>query len=297
MTNLTRTETTRANLIRPAKMELASEESSGARGGVQPVTALGRAVAARARPGFARGGEAFAVRGLVGLSAGGPSRTPLRATPTGEAHAGPVKTFRYDFASGTDGFSGGFSDYPAGEEGFYQLRFEHAALPPEVGPGHGLEVVGDNHSDDLFMFVKRRVQGLLPDTRYEVAFELEFASDAPDGAVGIGGSPANSVWLKAGVTKEEPRALLGEDGKMALTVDHGNQSRGGADAVVLGDVAKPSEDFGAFERIRRDNVLKPFRFKTDSSGSAWLLVGTDSGFEGRTRLYYTSIRATFRKAA
>jgi hypothetical protein len=29
------------------------------------------------------------------------------------------------------------------------------------------------------------------------------------------------------------------------------------------------------------------------SGAAWLLVGTDSGFEGSTRLYYTRFAAAF----
>jgi hypothetical protein len=32
---------------------------------------------------------------------------------------------------------------------------------------------------------------------------------------------------------------------------------------------------------------------TDDNGSVWLIVGTDSGFEGTTRLFYTEIEAHF----
>lgn len=33
--------------------------------------------------------------------------------------------------------------------------------------------------------------------------------------------------------------------------------------------------------------------EADDEGRIWLIVGTDSGFEGRTELYYTRYRATF----
>lgn len=36
----------------------------------------------------------------------------------------------------------------------------------------------------------------------------------------------------------------------------------------------------------------PVVVKADDSGGAWLIVGTDSGFEGLTRLYYDRISFT-----
>lgn len=36
----------------------------------------------------------------------------------------------------------------------------------------------------------------------------------------------------------------------------------------------------------------PINVTTDSQGSAWVIVGTDSGFEGATTVFYDSIELT-----
>jgi hypothetical protein len=37
----------------------------------------------------------------------------------------------------------------------------------------------------------------------------------------------------------------------------------------------------------------PVSVQVDDQGGAWLIAGTDSGYEGRTSLFYTRITATF----
>ena len=44
-----------------------------------------------------------------------------------------------------------------------------------------------------------------------------------------------------------------------------------------------------------DSAGKPIRATADAAGRLWLLVGTDSGFEGTTRLYYKTIRVTLER--
>ena len=39
--------------------------------------------------------------------------------------------------------------------------------------------------------------------------------------------------------------------------------------------------------------LREFNGKTDAKGEVWVIIGTDSGYEAETTLYYTSIKATF----
>ena len=39
--------------------------------------------------------------------------------------------------------------------------------------------------------------------------------------------------------------------------------------------------------------LESLQVQTDGSGSVWLFVGTDSGFEATTSVYYTWVVATF----
>jgi hypothetical protein len=43
------------------------------------------------------------------------------------------------------------------------------------------------------------------------------------------------------------------------------------------------------------SVGKPIHATADPDGRLWLMVGTDSGYEGLTRLYYTGIRVTLER--
>lgn len=71
--------------------------------------------------------------------------------------------FNYSFTSSTEGWIGDFADKPPGEEDFYELEFEHSGLPePLDGSNGALKLSGNNHSDDLFMFIKKQLTGLTP---------------------------------------------------------------------------------------------------------------------------------------
>ncbi|MGH2415392.1 MAG: PEP-CTERM sorting domain-containing protein, partial [Microcystaceae cyanobacterium] len=160
--------------------------------------------------------------------------------------------FSWDFSQGTLGWQGGFADYPQGEEDFYELDFGWQPLPANLGAESALFITGNNHSDDLFMYFRHVITGLTPQTTYRVTFNVELASNAPDGSSGIGGSPANSVYLKAGVTQVEPLAQPQSGSNfLELNVDKGNQSQGGKEAVVLGDIAKPDDGTFDYAIIRR----------------------------------------------
>jgi hypothetical protein len=45
----------------------------------------------------------------------------------------------------------------------------------------------------------------------------------------------------------------------------------------------------AYTLINRNNIDKPIKLKTNDLGELWLMIGTDSGFEGITALYFSSI--------
>lgn len=201
--------------------------------------------------------------------------------------------YTWNFSEGSLGWQGDFADYPSGEEEFYRLDSGVRPLPENLDNETALFITGDNRSDDLFMYFRNQIEGLAPNTNYEVNFDIELASDAPEDSFGIGGSPATSVFLKAGATLVEP-VPVNDNGFLQLNVDKGNQSQAGEDSVLLGNVAKPpSDDFNFnYELIERTNQ-EPFSFRTDDSGSAWLYFGTDSGFEGTTALYYTNFEAEF----
>src|SRR5688572_2583218 len=131
----------------------------------------------------------------------------------------------FDFNQSQDGWEADFTDLPAylDDTSFYQLKFEYTNLPSNLGDRKSLMLSGDNHSDDLFMFIKRRVTGLMPNTSYNVVFKVELASNAPAGSVGVGGSPGESVYLKAGASGIEPKKIAESD-RYVLNIDKGNQS-------------------------------------------------------------------------
>lgn len=199
----------------------------------------------------------------------------------------------FDFRRGAEGWRAGFADYPAGQEEFFELRSGIAPLPPEIGSGTGFFISGNNHSDDLFMFLKRRMaqaDGVVPNQIYEVRLRVTLASNAPSGAVGIGGAPGESVFLKAGATSVEPKGVTG-DRFVRMNVDKGNQASSGSAASVIGDIANgraPSAGVDKYASLTRTHV-HDFLATANSAGELWLLIGTDSGFEGTTSLYYQRI--------
>ncbi len=178
------------------------------------------------------------------------------------------------------------------------MHFEHTNLPVYLGSEKAILVQGHNRSDALFMFAKRRIDGLKPNTTYNIRFEVELATDASRDAGGIGGPPGSAVCLKAGASLIEPNTIIESFAMVdyfTMNIDKGGPPcQGGEQAVVLGDVAKRSSVFShRYELKTLDNLAQPFSIKTDESGSVWLLIGTDSGFEGKTILYYNRISVVF----
>jgi hypothetical protein len=147
------------------------------------------------------------------------------------------------------------------------------------------------------MFLAKKLttwDGIQPGQRYEVSFDLLFASNAASDCLGVGGSPGASVYLKAGAASAEPRVFLDETNHYRITTDKGNQSESGREMSVAGTIANGSPDCRAdapFITLHREHH-HPLPVTASSAGEIWLIVGTDSAFEGKTELYYQVISAT-----
>lgn len=204
----------------------------------------------------------------------------------------PVTESTFTFNSGAEGWKSGFADYPVGEDEFYELDANVSNLPAPLDETEkGLMISGNNHSDDLFMFIAHPFTGLAPKATYQVLIEVEVASNAPQNSVGIGGSPGSSVYLKAGAYTAEPKAIQ-EGEHWVMNLDKGNQSQGGAHMQVLGTIGTDLEEF-TYAKVDLDNRNQPFSVQTNERGELWVIIGTDSGFEGTTTLYYDRIRVKF----
>ena len=198
--------------------------------------------------------------------------------------------FTYSFESGPEGWTGGFSDYPPGREDDFDLRFEHSPLPPPLDTQEGaLELSGWNQSDDLFMFIKKEIKRLKPNAEYSLSFNVQFASNVAKDMYGIGGSPGEGVAVKAGATAIEPKKVLVREGYdiYRMNIDKGNQSTSGADMITIGNFANGTEEnVYVLKTVINES---PFKVSTNAEGSLWLIVGTDSGFEGTTTIFYNNI--------
>jgi hypothetical protein len=59
--------------------------------------------------------------------------------------------------------------------------------------------------------------------------------------------------------------------------------------INLGNVAHPDVADTEYRIKTLNNEERPFEVTADEGGRLWLIVGTDSGFEWLTTLYYTRI--------
>jgi len=197
----------------------------------------------------------------------------------------------FDFNVGTFGWQAGFADYPVGEEELHELLSGQHALPAPLDQSRrGFHVSGLNHSDDLFMFLKRKVADLVPRAMYRVRFELEIATNAPRGCSGVGGAPGESVYLKVGAADVEPNTIQ-QAGYQRMNIDVGSQSEGGENALVIGHVANSNTDCNAPVYQLKQLISEPqiFEVEADAEGSLWLIIGSDSGYESTTSLWYTRV--------
>ncbi|MEZ4528453.1 MAG: hypothetical protein R2941_21275 [Desulfobacterales bacterium] len=110
----------------------------------------------------------------------------------------------YDFGDGLQGWTADFSDYPPPLEDNYALDSEWQSLPENLPEGNGIFITGMNQNRNLFMFIKRKLEGLEPHALYRIYFEVEIASNAPSGCSGSNGTMGEDVFLKAGASLYEP---------------------------------------------------------------------------------------------
>lgn len=213
------------------------------------------------------------------------------SSSSSSSSSGGSKQLEFEFDSDASGWRTGFADYPAGSEIFYELESGFEQLPPPLENLSGLNVSGNNHSDDLFMFVKKEITGLDPNTQYSLSFEITFATNAPSGCFGVGGSPGESVFIKAGASVVEPLPVEDRSGYYLMNIDIGDQDISGNDAIAIGNFAnsKDCEDNNfSYELKTVNSGGNPFSVFTGADGGLWLLFSTDSGFEGTTSIYYVS---------
>lgn len=202
----------------------------------------------------------------------------------------------FDFNQNDGGFTPIFSDYPneQGVEEFYELRSGHEEVPIAEA-GKGLFLSGNNHSDDLFMGYYKDLSGLVPETEYQFTVRFQLATNVENDMIGIGGAPGESVFVKCGVASKEPENSLDSLNHFCLNIDKGSQSTSGSDMIVVGNLAK--EEINRPGEYEFNEIETKVIARTDEAGTAYLVIGTDSGFEGVTSYYLDDISVSWADTA
>lgn len=198
-----------------------------------------------------------------------------------------------DFNDGKDDWQAGFSEYNGDHEDIYELNERLTQLPAPLDESKQAYLIsGMNRSDDLFMYMTRKVEGLVPNTVYRGSFSVTFATSAITDGVGAGGAPGEAVGFGIGLTNVPPVSEPDEKNFYRMNIDKIHQCcTDGQDMIVIGDVANGIDE-PVFTLVERSGE---FAGSTNEDGELWVIVGTDSGFEGKTELYYSTIDVTFEK--
>ena len=219
-------------------------------------------------------------------NSGSPPAPP--GPPSPPAPPGQVN-FNFSFAENFAGWEPAYADYAIGQEPSIRFAFGHERLPPPLDDRSGLYLESLNVADDVFMYVSRLLDGLAAGARYRVELSITLATNAPPGCFGIGGAPGEAVTVKAGAAGVRPDNVV-EQGFVRPNFDKGDQSEGGRDLIAIGDFAQETMAGDCLEPLYSRKTLATGSdgpvVTSDSQGRLWLILGTDSGYEGLTRAYF-----------
>jgi hypothetical protein len=205
-----------------------------------------------------------------------------------------LKNFGYEFDfEEEDSWIVDYADLPVDfAPSIYDLEYGIRELPENIG-GKGMYIQGHNRSDDLFMFLSKEITDLRPNTRYNVLVDVTFATNIPEGMVGIGGSPGESVYVKVGAINHRPNIVVDDQGYLRVDLEKANRFRSGNEMIVVGNIASELVSGGGKFALKTLSNTEPIEVRSNENGSVWVLIGTDSGFEGLTQLYYDKVTVDF----
>ena len=197
----------------------------------------------------------------------------------------------FNFESDFQGWVCDFADYNIADSTLWHLRYSRDTMPDVRPQQYGIWFKGDNFSDDLFFFTKRKMTGLIPNASYSINYSIDVLTNL--GADAIGGS---DLTLKAGATAVEPIKVPNQ-GLYRMNIDKGNQTRPGPDMDTLGHVNHPFPTDRTYHLVTFSNAKHLFRVNADAQGAIWLIVGAESAFETPAEFLVAEVRVTLALAA
>ncbi len=218
-----------------------------------------------------------------------PIRTPMVEI---KIDASPDDTHVFDFATGPHGWVPAFCDYPVGDEEAHELHTDWNWLPDPLDQARrALVISGNNVGEDLFMYYRRKIDGLEAGRDYLISFTIDFASNKPNGCMDACGKSPGAPTIMVGAAQEAPDPIEVE-GWHRFPVEKGRPAWDDQTVRYLANASAGHMDCteNAPYEIRRTRTSS-LRVKAtaDPAGDLWLFFGTDAQLPGTTKLYYTKL--------
>jgi hypothetical protein len=181
------------------------------------------------------------------------------------------QTLVSDYESGYQDWVCDFADYDDSLR--MELKHDWAAMPGITPAQNGVTMSGQNFTDDLFFFMKKKITGLQPNMLYTIEFAVDIVTNIPYDACS-----GSDLMLKAGAMLAEPEKTL-ISGIYKMNIKKSNQWQPGPDMDTLGRTIHSAAGSFAYHLITLTNGAHPFCLSTDAAGTIWLAIGAESGFE------------------
>ncbi len=156
-----------------------------------------------------------------------------------------------------------FTGYPVGGEAGYELSVKWSKLIAPLDSQGGISFFGKNYSNQLFLYIQKEINGLLPNTNYQVMFNMDWLCQLDASAL--------PITVKIGVVNQEP--TFSETGLVEASFKKGEIGRNGRDFSIIGRLI-PNE-FGYPFPENFQNYDNAFLVNTDNSGRLFLMIGIE----------------------
>ena len=199
----------------------------------------------------------------------------------------PCFTFFTNFEKNDDGWESGFSDYPYGEENWYELLSERTNLPYPLDFNQiGLKQSAKNINSDLFMFVFKKFTGFVPFRTYEIEVRIELATNLDILTLQDEQSYGNNAFVKVGVINFEP-ATHNINLRYEVNFDKGTNQNSGTDLKILDNLTNGLFT-PQFSLVKYSNTQR-FQTTADINGNLWVIAGVETAINNIIEVYYNKI--------